>query len=155
MSLKVKLKVAVVLFFCITANYVYGQNISTVPDTTDGPAYIAASDGEVNVTIMCTVFIGPTQQVQTPWFLQREQTDSSLRQVFFLSSGVPNDPSEFADNLFATGELVEGTSDTFLTIFKFLTFTAEFDTTRVECGASNERRAFIVGFPGTLIIIIS
>ena len=150
MSLKVKLTVTVVLFLSISANYVIGQNISTVPDTTDGPAYIAASDGEVNVTILCTVFSSPTQQLQTPWFLQREQTDSSLRQVFFFSNGVPNDPSEFADDLFATGELIEGTSDTFLTIFKFLTFTTEFNTTRVECGA-NERRAFIFGFPGTLI----
>ena len=136
--------------FLSTVRIVFGQNISTVPGTDDGQAgYIIANEGEVNITVMCTVFSTQTQQLQTPWFLQRLQTDSSSQPVLFFSDGTPSN-SEFSEDLFATGELIVGTSDTFLTIFKFLNFTAEFDTTQLECGLSGNRRTFVLGFPGTV-----
>ncbi len=136
------------VFFLSTLCLVVAQNISTVPDTDDGPVYITANENEVNVTVMCTVFSTPTLQLQTPWHLQRLQTDSMLRQVFFLSNGVPNDPMEFNDDLFATGELITGTSDTYLTTLQFLNFTSEFDTTELQCGTNSDLRTFFLGFPG-------
>ena len=137
------------VFFLSILYLVVAQNISTVPDTDDGPVYITANENEVNVTVMCTVFNPQMAQLQTPWHLRRLQIDSMLRRVYFLSNGVPNNPMEFNDDLFATGELIAGTSDTYLTTLLFLNFTTEFDTTELQCGADYlEVRTFLLGFPG-------
>ncbi len=135
------------VFFLSILCLVVAQNISTVPDTDDGPVYITANENEVNVTVMCTVFSALMTQLQTPWHLQRLQTDSMLRQVFF-TDGVPTDPMEFNGDLFATGELIPGSSITYLTALQFLNFTTEFDATELQCGLNGNMRTFFLGFPG-------
>ena len=124
------------------------QSVSTIPDTDDGPAYIITLEGEVNLTVVCTVF--ETNQVQTVWRIRRQEEEQTLTQVLFGSNGIPTMPAEFIGDLFATGELISGTADTFLTNFTFLNFTKEFDTTQLQCGntALGTDRQFFFRYPG-------
>ena len=43
--------------------------ITTVPDTSNGDAYVAAVLGEANVTLECVLFVGGVQ-FGTSWFIQ-------------------------------------------------------------------------------------
>ena len=76
------------------------------------------------------------------------------KSTLLFQSGMPLFPSEFADDFFATGEIIPGTSQTFLTTLKFLNFTSEFDKTEVQCGSS-DIRTFVFGFPGKCLPVYS
>ena len=125
-----------------------GQNITTIPDTNAGNAYITVNEGEINVNLVCTVFSSPTNQIQSVWRIQREGIDMMQITVNFNLNGQPT-PGEFAGLLFATGDMIPDIQLTYQTHFTFLNFTSQFDTTRLQCGDPIvETRTFIMGFPG-------
>ena len=128
--------------------FVRSQNITTIPDTNTGDAYITVKEGEINETVVCIVF-NPTIQLQSIWRIQRQGEDTMLMSIFFTSNGVPT-TAEFVGDLFATGDMIPDLQSTYLTNFTFLNFTTEFDTTRLQCenGFNQERRTFFLGFPG-------
>ena len=68
--------------------FVRSQNITTIPDTNTGDAYITVKEGEINETVVCIVF-NPTIQLQSIWRIQRQGEDTMLMSIFFTSNGVP------------------------------------------------------------------
>ena len=126
---------------------IQGQSISTMPNTSNGDAYIAIHNGE-NTTVVCTVFSTETNQLQTPWSIKRLEKDSGLRQLQFAPDGLPTEV-EFIGHFIATGKQIPMIQNTYRTNLTFLNFTNEFDTTQLQCGdMAIETRNFFLGFPG-------
>ena len=127
---------------------VQNQSVSTIPDTSNGDAFITADEGAINVTVVCTMFNSGLNQIVTLWRIQREGEDQALRDIGFSDGGVPT-ITEFIGDLFATGKPLPGISGTFLTNFTFLNFSSQFDTTHLQCGETVvETRNVFLGFPG-------
>ena len=115
--------------------------VTTVPDTSNGDAYVAAVLGEANVTLECTLFVGGTQ-FGTSWFIQRQSLDSGVVQILH-TNGVPNSPANLVD-LRLSGDLS--------TILTITNFTDQVDMSIIQCGrqALDQRKTFHLGFSCTL-----
>ena len=115
--------------------------ITTVPDTSNGDAYIAAVLGEANVTLECVLFVNEIQ-IGTRWFIQRQSLDSGVVEIVH-TNGVPSAPANLMDLR------LSGDSFTVLTITNF---TYQFDMSIIQCGreALNQRKTFNFGFPCTI-----
>ena len=113
--------------------------ITTIPDTSNGDAYVAAVLGEANVTLKCVLFVNEIQ-IGTRWFIQRQSLDSGVVEIVH-TNGVPSSPA----NLVVLR--LSGDSFTILTIGNF---TDQFDMSIIQCGreALNSRKEFNLGFPG-------
>ena len=112
--------------------------VTTVPDTTDGDAYLSAVEGEANVTIECNVTFNGSP-FNTRWFIRRESVDTMLNEILF-PGGIPSTPDGLAEDIRITSE-----SNRILTI---LNFTSEFDMGLIQCGLESDRRTINIGFPG-------
>ena len=62
--------------------------VTTVPDTTDGDAYLSAVEGEANVTIECNVTVGGGP-LNTRWFIRRESVDTIVTEITYSTNGIP------------------------------------------------------------------
>ncbi len=128
--------------------------IDTNPETEDGViTYVSFVEGETNATVECTVINNGVTQVVTDWFIQRE-SDSMVTQISF-SNGIPTNPIDLADELIAIGEphpTIDGL--TYLTNFTIFNFTSQFDGATLQCGSGSNRRSFVLGFPGIIIMIV-
>ena len=107
-----------------------------MPDTSNGDAYVAAVRGEANVTLECVAFFDDTQ-FTTSWYIQRQSLDSEVQQIQ-LTDGVPSSPDGLVD-LTLTGNR--------LTNLTITNFTNQFDMSIIQCGFSDDRRTFHLGFP--------
>ena len=119
--------------------------ITTVPDTSNGDAYVAAVLGEANVTLECVLFVNGNQ-VNTNWFIQRQSIDSGVVQILHIN-GVPSSPANLMDLRL---------SGAFVTILTITNFTDQFNTSIIQCGrqALELRKTFHLGFPGTSILTV-
>ena len=117
--------------------------ITTVPDTSNGDAYIAAVLGEANVTLECVLLFNG-DQFNTRWFIQRQSLDSVVEEILH-NNGVPSSPANLVD-LRISGDFVE--------ILTITNFTDQFDMSIIQCGREqlDERKTFHLGFPCTLKI---
>ena len=115
--------------------------VTTVPDTSNGDAYVAAVLGEANVTLECVLFVGGTQ-ITSQWFIQRQSLDSVVVDILH-NNGVPSAPANLVDLR------LSNSPSTILTITNF---TDQFDMSIIQCGrqALNQRKTFHLGFPRTL-----
>ena len=118
--------------------------VTTVPDTSNGDAYVAAVLGEANVTLECVIFFGGTQ-FTTSWFIQRQSLDSVVDDIVH-TNGVPSAPDNLMDLR------LSGASFTILTITNF---TDQFDMSIIQCGLPADKRFFHLGFPCTLTVLLS
>ena len=112
--------------------------VTTVPDTTDGDAYLSAVEGEANFTIECNVTFNGTP-LGTRWFIRRESVDTEVEEIL-SSGGIPSSPDGLAEDI-----TISGGNDRILTI---LNFTSEFDMGLIQCGLEDDRRTINIGFPG-------
>ena len=112
--------------------------ITTVPDTSNGDAYIVATLGEANVTIECVLLFNDAQ-FTTRWFIQRQGVDSGVEEILHVD-GVPSSPTNLNDIR------ISGDTSTNLTI---VNFTQQFDSSIIQCGrqALDQRKTFNLGFP--------
>ena len=129
---------------------------TTDPDTEDGPAYVFAEKGTLNVSIYCEVT--NNGQVQTSWRVKR-QTDSTPILTDYNSAGELTSPGDLVGKITAIGDVIPGISLTYETNFTVLNFTNEFDQALIQCAQSfpGTIREFNLGFPGKMkcnIIII-
>ena len=116
--------------------------ITTVPDTSNGDAYVAAVLGEANVTIKCLAFFNGTQ-FSTNWYIQRQSLDSAVEDIAH-TNGVPGSPANLVDLR------LSGASFTILTIANF---SDQFDMSIIQCGLPANRRTFHLGFPCTFTVL--
>ena len=114
--------------------------ITTVPDTSNGDAYVAAVLGEANVTLECVLFVNGGQ-FETLWFIQRQSLDSGVVQILHVD-GVPSSPTNLMDLRFSNFPS---------TILTITNFTDQFNISIIQCGrlALNQRKTFHLGFSGT------
>ena len=110
--------------------------ITTVPDTSNGDAYVAAVLGEANVTLECTLFVNG-DQFGTGWFIQRQSIESEVVLIVH-GDGVPSVPANLGDIR------IHNSNFTILTI---MNFTDQFNMSIIQCGLSANRRTFHLGFP--------
>ena len=120
--------------------------ITTVPDTSNGDAYVAAVLGEANVTLECVIFVNGGQ-INTQWFIQRQSIDSGVVQILH-NNGVPGSPANLVDLRI---------SGAFVRILTITNFTDQFDMSIIQCGrqALELRRTFHFDFPCTLTVTIA
>ena len=118
--------------------------ITTVPDTSNGDAYVAAVLGEANVTLECVVFFSGNQ-FTTSWSIQRQSIDSGVEDIVH-NNGVPSAPANLEDLRL---------SNTSFTILTITNFTDQFDMSIMQCGLPANRRTFHLGFPCTLTVLLS
>ena len=111
--------------------------VTTVPDTSNGDAYVAAVLGEANVTLECIAFFDGMQFTPS-WFIQRESIDSGVVTIDVQNNGVPISPANLV------GLTIPGPSFTILTIANF---TDQFDMSIIQCGLPADRRTFHLGVP--------
>ena len=117
------------------------QNVvTTVPDTSNGDAYVAAVLGEANVTMECTLFVGG-DQFNTQWFIQRHSLDNEVVQIL-RTNGVPSSPANLVDLTISVNPS---------TILTITNFTDQFNMSIIQCGrlALDQRKTFRLGFTGT------
>ena len=119
--------------------------VTTVPDTSNGDAYVAAVLGEANVTLECVLLINGLQ-FNTRWFIQRQSLDSGVVEILH-TNGVPSSPANLVDLRLSASQF---------TILTMVNFTDQFNMSIIQCGreALDQRRTFRLGFPCTLSIII-
>ncbi len=112
--------------------------ITTIPDTSNGDAYVAAVLGEANVTLECVLVVN-TNQINTQWFIQRQSLDSGVVQILH-GDGVPSSPANLMD-LRLSGD--------FVAILTITNFTDQFNMSIIQCGrqALDQRKTFRLGFP--------
>ena len=127
------------------------QSISTVPDTDGGDAYVTSSEGQTNVSVVCTVLNSLMIQAKTDWRIRREGEDQDLIDLVFDENGQPVSPGFIVGDIFITGQPIPMFNDIYATNLTFLNFTSEYDTTQLQCGPTNsETRSFFLGFPGLM-----
>ena len=127
-------------------------NITTDPGTIeDQTLYIPVQEEETDYTLVCVVndTDSSVQQV-TEWHIQRSTVESDITAITVSpSDGTIIAPSDLANSVAITGVLVPGSPTiTYRTNFTILNFTAQFDTTTLQCGQGQTRRTFVLGFPG-------
>jgi len=138
-------------FLLVLLGCVYGQiNITTIPNTDDGDAYVFGEEGDLNISMYCEVINNDIQlKVQTSWYLQRQSDSGPPTLVVFDPDGIPNTPSDLADDIIALGEEAPGLGgETFRTNFTILNFTSQFTQALLQCGTSLVRRNFNLGLSG-------
>ena len=115
--------------------------VTTVPDTSNEDAYVAAVLGEGNVTLECVLFVNGNPFIPN-WYIQRQSIDSGVVQITH-NNGVPISPTNLM-NLRLSGDLS--------TILTITNFTDQFDMSIIQCGrqALDLRKTFNLGFPCTL-----
>ena len=137
-------KIIFLLFFspCVLCQTV----ITTVPDTSNGDAYVAGVLGEANVTLECITEVNGGQ-ITTSWFIQRQSLDSGVVRILH-TNGVPSSPANLMDLRI---------SPTLFTILTITNFTDQFDMSIIQCGrtALDQRKTFRLRFPCTLNITIT
>ena len=139
-------------FLCSIICLSPGQiSVSTIPETSGIKVYVAAVEGEHNVTLLCFVYNGDTH-VTTAWFIQRNSIESFVVPIDFFSNGTISNPNDLADDIFVTGDNVPNTNVTFLSNFTILNFTSQFDGATIQCGTTTNRETFNLGFPGLSLI---
>ena len=116
--------------------------ITTVPDTSNGDAYVAAVLGEANVTLECVLLINGLH-FNTRWFIQRQSLDSGVVEILHIN-GVPSSPANLVDLR------LSNSPSTILTITNF---TDQFDMSIIQCGreALDQRKTFRLGFPSMFL----
>ena len=116
--------------------------ITTVPDTSNGDAYVAAVLGEANVTLECVLLINGLH-FNTRWFIQRQSLDSGVVEILHVD-GVPSSPANLVDLR------LSNSPSTILTITNF---TDQFDMSIIQCGreALDQRKTFRLGFPSMFL----
>ena len=128
--------VSVFLLPCVLCQTV----VTTVPDTSNGDAYVAAVLGEANVTLECVLFVNGNPFIPN-WYIQRQSIDNVVVQITH-NNGVPISPTNLMDLR------LSGALSTILTITNF---TDQFDMSIIQCGrqALELRETFNLGFPCT------
>ena len=116
--------------------------ITTVPDTSNGDAYVAAVLGEANVTMECLAFFDGTQ-FNTNWYIQRQSIDSVVEGIAH-NNGVPSSPANLVD--------LRLSGDTF-NILTIANFSDQFNMSIIQCGLPANRRTFHLGFPCTFTVL--
>ena len=117
--------------------------VTTVPDTSNGDAYVAAVLGEANVTLECVLLFNGLQ-FNTRWFIQRQSLDSVVVEILH-TNGVPSSPANLV-NLRLSGS--------FSTILTITNFTDQFNMSIIQCGREqlDQRKTFHLRFPGTSML---
>ena len=135
----------------LTASLTFGQlTYKTVPDTDNGPAYVFAEEGTLNVSIYCEV-INNNVQAQSRWLIIRDDNSQSIVPSFD-GSGKCTNPADLVGKIEAIGDDIIQGSVTYQTNFTILNFTVEFDLilNLIRCGPQGHpQRTFNFGFPGT------
>ena len=117
--------------------------VTTVPDTSNGDAYVAAVLGEANVTLECVIFVDGTQ-FNTNWFIQRQSLDNDVVAIVHIN-GVPSAPDNLMDLRL---------SNISFTILTIANFTDQFNMSIIRCGGlPANRRTFHLGFPCTFTVL--
>ena len=137
------------LTFLLITSIVWGQMFTTDPDTEDGPAYVFAEKGTLNVSLYCEV--NNNGRVQTRWTIKR-QTDTQLLITDYNSAGELILPVDLVGKITAIGDVINGSSLTLETNFTILNFTSEFNLALLRCAQSipGTLREFNLGFPGKM-----
>ena len=116
--------------------------ITTVPDTSNGDAYVAAVLGEANVTLECVLLFNGNPFIPN-WYIQRQSIDNDVVAIVH-NNGVPSSPANLVDLR------LSGDSFTILTIANF---SDQFDMSIIQCGLPANRRTFHLGFPCTFTVL--
>ena len=139
----------VILLILLTVSLAYSQIFTTVPNTDNGPGYVFAEEGTLNVSLYCMIYNNGL--VQTRWLVKR-QSDNNLVIPDFNSAGELISPANLLGKITAIGDVIPGISLTYETNFTILNFTNEFDMAQVDCAQSfpGTSREFNLGFPGNI-----
>ena len=129
-----------------------GQIIfTTVPGTDNGPAYVLAEEGALNVSLYCYV-VSNNIQVQTRWLVKRS-TDSMFVLTEYNISGELTYPADLVGKIIAIGNVISGLETTYQNNLTILNFTREFNLVQMKCGPQGTVREFNLGFPGMIIYL--
>ena len=146
--------ITVFLLTVFSTNLLFGAvTYNTIPDTNNGPAYIFAEEGTLNVSIYCQVFVNG-EQFQTRWLVERQSDTGSIEPEFNGSGQVMGPPqaSTLIGKIRVTGELIPNNSVASHTNFTIVNMTSEFDLLELQCGPQGESlRDFNFGFPGMIV----
>ena len=142
------------MFFILTVLVVVSTTSSqviftTVPSTNNGPAYVFAEEGTLNVSLYCEV-ISQNIQVQTRWFVRR-QTDNMILITDYNAAGELTSPNVLLSKITAIGNVIPDSllNLTYETNFTILNFTSEFDLVQIQCGPNDGlTKTFNLGLPG-------
>ena len=144
------------MFFILTVLVIVPTTSSqviftTVPSTNNGPAYVFADEGTLNVSLYCEV-ISQNIQVLTRWFVRR-QTDNMILITDFNAAGELTSPNELLGTITAIGYVIPDSqlNLTYETNFTILNFTSEFDLAQIQCGPNDGlTRTFSLGLAGMI-----
>ena len=145
------LKMVILLLVLLPISVALGQvTYITVPNTDNGPAYVFADEGTLNVSLYCEVF-SDSIQIQTRWLIKR-QSDGSLLGLTYTNE-VITEPAFLVGKATITGGLVPNSVTTYRTNFTILNFTNVFNLSQLMCGPLGQTlREFNFGFPGMISI---
>ena len=146
------LKKMITLLFLSVVSLTTGQIIfTTVPGTDNGPAYVLAEEGALNVSLYCYV-VSNNIQVQTRWLVKRS-TDSMLVLTEYNITGKLTSPVDLVGKIIAIGNVISGFETTYQNNLTILNFTREFNLVQMKCGPQGTVREFNLGFPGMIIYL--
>lgn len=139
------MKISIATFFLLLIfGYAFSQtNITTIPDTENGYAYVF-DKGDLNITVYCEVIVDNILRA-TSWYLQRQSDEGPPMLVLFDSNGIPHIPSDLYDDIIVLGEEITPGGKNFQKNFTILNFTSQLDQALLQCGTSGVRRNFILG----------
>ena len=139
------------LFVLLAIALTLGQvTYTTVPNTDNGPAYVFADEGTLNVSIYCVVI---SNNSGTPVQLQSRWLFGTRTQVITFTNNVATSPPSVAGNVIVGGKpLPDAPQLNFQTNLTILNFSRNFDLTLIKCGPQGSvLREFNFGFPGIIM----
>ena len=119
----------------------------TVPNTDNGPAYVFADEGTLNVSLYCVVI---SNNSGTPVHLQSRWLFGAGAQIITFTGKVASSPASVAGNIIVEGEPIPDAPQlTFQTNLTILNFSRNVDLTLIRCGPQGSQlREFNLGFTG-------